>query len=62
VEGLIPFFIGMNARFYYNRGSYKADIEVGRSTQISQRFFVDTEVRAIMASKTVLNDRIGHGC
>lgn len=61
IEGLMPYFIGTNARLYYHRGSTKLDLELDRDTQITNNFFIKTSIRSILATKTVLLDEVGKG-
>lgn len=61
IEGLMPYFIETNIRGYYHNGSAKLDVELSRDTQISNNFFVRTEIRSILASKTVSRDEVGRG-
>ncbi|QBR84798.1 copper oxidase [Legionella israelensis] len=60
-EGLMYYFITNNSRFYYHKGSVKADIEFGRNTQLTNNLFLGTHIRAIAATKTVAADEIGSG-
>jgi CopA family copper-resistance protein len=60
-EGLMPYFIANNSRFYYHKGSFKMDVELGRSTQLTNNLFLGLKVRAIAATKTVRADQIGTG-
>ncbi len=60
-EGLMYYFIANNSRFYYHKGSVKADIELGRNTQLTNNLFLGTHLRAIAATKTVAMDEIGSG-
>ena len=61
VEGLMPFFIDTDLRIYNHAGSTKADLQLGRDTQITNRFFVGLELRGIAATKTLADDEIGSG-
>nr|WP_242602222.1 multicopper oxidase domain-containing protein [Legionella nagasakiensis] len=61
IEGLMPYFIANNTRFYYHQGSFKMDVEFARNTQLTNNFFLGLEVRAIAATKTVVKDEIGNG-
>lgn len=61
IEGLMPFFIDTDLRVYNHAGSTKADLQLGRDTQITNRFFVGLELRGIAATKTLTNDDIGSG-
>jgi CopA family copper-resistance protein len=61
VEGLMPYFIETNIRGYYHKGSAKLDVELSRDTQITNNFLVRTEIRSILASKTVSEDTVGCG-
>ena len=60
IEGLAPYFITNNLRFYYHKGSVKADIELGRNTQLTNNLFLRTRFRAIGATKTITKDQIGN--
>lgn len=59
IEGLMPYFINLNARAYYYRSSTKIDLELSRDSQISNNFFIRTGVRGIIATKTNYNYEIG---
>ncbi len=61
IEGLMPYFIALDTRVYYRKGSTKFDIELTRDTQITNNFFVRTAIRSIFATKTVVLDEIGSG-
>jgi len=61
LEGLFPYFIAMNARGYYKDGSFKADVELGRDTQITNNFFLGLGIRAIAGTKSVTSAQIGSG-
>ncbi|HQS84487.1 MAG TPA: multicopper oxidase domain-containing protein [Alphaproteobacteria bacterium] len=61
IEGLMPYFISLNARTYYHEGSVKLDAELARDTQITNNFFMRLDVRGIVASKTVNKAEIGRG-
>lgn len=61
IEGLFPYFIANSSRFYYHRGSIKMDIEFTRNTQLTNNLFLNAEIRAIAATKTVRKDQIGNG-
>ncbi|GGI93133.1 hypothetical protein GCM10007966_22130 [Legionella impletisoli] len=60
-EGLMYYFIDNSSRFYYHKGSFKADIEFGRNIQLTNNLFFGVEIRAIAATKTVREDQIGNG-
>lgn len=60
MEGMMPYFIETNLRAYYHHG-LKLDLEFERDTQITNNFFINTEVRAIIATDTVWEDEIGSG-
>lgn len=60
-EGLFPYFISIDSRFYYHNGSLKADIELERNTQLTNNLFFGIELRGIAATKTIAPDRIGSG-
>ena len=60
-EGLMYYFIANNSRFYYHKGSVKADIEFGRNTQLTNNLFLGTKLRAVAATKTIAADEIGSG-
>jgi FtsP/CotA-like multicopper oxidase with cupredoxin domain/uncharacterized protein involved in copper resistance len=61
IEGLMPYYIDTNIRGYYHSGGFKLDIELARNTQITNNFFIRTEIRSIFASKTVEQAEIGSG-
>lgn len=61
IEGLMPYFIDTNLRTYYHSGSTKFDLQLSRDTQITNRFFIRTGIRSIVATKTVASDEIGSG-
>jgi len=61
IEGLTPYFIDTDLRVYYHKGSFKADLELSRDTQICNNFFISTGARAILATKTLPEDEIGSG-
>lgn len=61
VEGLMPYFIDVDARGYVYSGSAKLDIDIDRDTQITNNFFIGLELRSILASKTVTSAQIGSG-
>ena len=61
LEGLMPFFIDTDLRIYNHEGSTKADLELTRDTQITNRFFFGLALRGIAATKTMENDYIGAG-
>ncbi|WP_133128593.1 multicopper oxidase domain-containing protein [Legionella nagasakiensis] len=60
-EGLMYYFIANNSRFYYHKGSIKADIEFGRNTQLTNNLFLGLSARATAATKTIAKDQIGSG-
>ncbi len=60
-EGLMYYFIANNSRFYYHKGSIKADIEFGRNTQLTNNLFLGLRARATAATKTIAADEIGNG-
>jgi CopA family copper-resistance protein len=60
-EGLTPYFIFTNARFYLYGGSLKLDLELTRDTQITNNFFIRTAFRTLMATRTVEEATIGSG-
>ena len=61
IEGIAPYFIYTNARFYFFEGSLKLDFELIRDTQITDNFFLRTAFRTILATKTVDRAVIGSG-
>lgn len=61
IEGLMPYFIDTNVRSYYHSGSAKLDVDLSRDTQITNNFFLRTEIRSILATKTATPDEIGNG-
>lgn len=61
VEGLMPYFIAVNFRGYYYKGSAKLDLELSRDTQITNNFFVRLGIRSILGTKTVESAAIGNG-
>ncbi|MFA6038119.1 MAG: multicopper oxidase domain-containing protein [Legionellales bacterium] len=61
IEGLVPYFIDVNARLYYHSGSAKLDVELSRDTQITNNFFLRAGVRSILASSAVPEAEIGSG-
>jgi uncharacterized protein involved in copper resistance len=61
IEGILPYFIETNVRTYYHKDSIKLDVEFSRDTQITNNFFLRTEIRSILATKTVAEDDIGSG-
>lgn len=61
IEGLAYFFIDTNIRVYNHCGTTKFDLIFSRDTQLAYNFFIRTEVRGIVATKTVEHDEIGSG-
>ncbi|HEV2613429.1 MAG TPA: multicopper oxidase domain-containing protein [Gammaproteobacteria bacterium] len=61
IEGLMPFFINTDIRAYYHDGSEKLDIQLSRDSQITNKFFIRTGIRSILATKTVQQDGVGSG-
>ncbi len=61
IEGLMPYFISTDIRSYYHSGSEKFDIQLSRDSQITNKFFIRTGVRGILATKTVPQDDVGAG-
>lgn len=61
LEGLMPYFIDTTVRAYYHNGSAKLDVQLSRDTQITNRFFIRTGLRGILATKTVVTDEVGQG-
>ncbi|WP_232048541.1 amino acid permease [Legionella adelaidensis] len=61
IEGLMPYFIALDARGYLYNGSAKLDLEISRDTQLTNNFFLKLGVRPIIASKTVKQAAIGNG-
>ncbi|MGL5742411.1 MAG: hypothetical protein ACRCXC_07620 [Legionella sp.] len=55
----MPFFIDTDLRIYFYGGSVKFDLELSRDTQITNNFLIKTDIRSILATKTVLNAEIG---
>lgn len=61
IEGLMPYFINLNARGYYHNSNAKFDLELTRDSQISNNFFIRVGIRGIFATKTDFTDEIGGG-
>lgn len=61
IEGLMPYFINLDARAYYHSNSAKFDLELSRDSQISNNFFIRTGIRGIFATKTNRTYEIGTG-
>lgn len=61
LEGLMPYFIAVDARGYYRAGSAKLDLELSRDTQLTNNFFIRLALRGIAATNTVAQDEIGNG-
>jgi CopA family copper-resistance protein len=61
LEGLMPFFIEIDARAYFPTDNAKLDIELSRDTQISNNFFIQTGIRSILGAATSLKKQIGNG-
>lgn len=61
IEGLMPYFIDTDIRTYYHKGSVKFDLDFARDTQITNNFFIRTEIRSIWATKTIVENVIGSG-
>jgi len=61
IEGLAPYFIDTNIRTYYHSGSEKFDIQLSRDSQITNKLFIRTGIRSILATKTVTEDEVGSG-
>ncbi|MDX2165283.1 MAG: multicopper oxidase domain-containing protein [Gammaproteobacteria bacterium] len=61
IEGLMPYFIEADMRVYYHAGSAKCDIELGRDSQMMNKFFIHTGIRGVAATKTVPQDDVGAG-
>ncbi|MGD9591480.1 MAG: copper resistance protein B, partial [Candidatus Berkiella sp.] len=61
IEGMMPYFIETDLRAYFHEGSFKADLEFMRDTQITNNFFIKTAIRGILATQSVLEDEIGSG-
>jgi uncharacterized protein involved in copper resistance len=61
IEGLMPYFIDTDLRTYYHAGSMKVDLQLSRSSQITNAFFIRTGIRTIGATKTVTDNQIGSG-
>ena len=61
IEGIMPYFLEVNARSYLHKKSVKLDFELSRDTQIFNNSLIATSVRSIIASNTVQDDEIGQG-
>lgn len=61
IEGLLPWFIETDARFYMYQGSFKADIEFARNTQLTNNLFLNAAFRMIAATKTIPDAQLGSG-
>lgn len=61
IEGLMPYFIETNTRLYGHRGGLKCDVILSRDTQLTNNFFLTTEIRGIFGSKTIIQDELGSG-
>lgn len=61
IEGLMPYFIDMDLRTYYYQGSAKLDVEFTRDSQMTNKFFIRTGIRSILATKTIENAELGSG-
>jgi uncharacterized protein involved in copper resistance len=61
IEGLMSYFIDTNIRVYYHSTSFKLDMEFSRDSQITNNFFIQTGIRGIFATKTVVDAAIGNG-
>ncbi|NQY42664.1 MAG: multicopper oxidase domain-containing protein [Legionellales bacterium] len=61
IEGIMPYFLEVNARSYLHKNSVKLDFELSRDTQIFNNSLIATSVRSIIASKIVQADEIGQG-
>lgn len=61
IEGLMPYFIDTNFRAYVHKGSVKFDLQLARDTQITNNFFIRKRIRGILATKTIVKDKIGCG-
>ncbi len=61
IEGLTPYFIQTDIRAYYHNGSSKLNVDLTRDTQIAHNFFIQTEIEALFANKTVAHDLVGSG-
>ena len=57
----MPYFIDTDLRTYYHAGSTKVDLQLSRSSQITNAFFIRTGIQTIAATKTVTDDQIGSG-
>ncbi len=60
-EALLPYFIEVNPRFYWHKGSLKLDLALSRDVQLFNNLFVQGEVRGIFATKKVSSDLVGEG-
>lgn len=61
LEGLMPFYINTDIRAYYHDGSSKLDIQLSRDSQITNKFFIRTGIRSILATRTVPEDGVNGG-
>lgn len=61
IEGVMPYFIDINVRGYFYKGSAKLDVELFRDTQLLNNFLVRLGIRSILATKTVTSAEIGNG-
>lgn len=61
IEGLAPYFIDVDFRAYYHKGSAKFDLELSRDCQITNNFIIRAAIRGIGATKTVSRAQIGSG-
>lgn len=61
IEGLAPYFIDVDFRAYYHKGSAKFDLELSRDCQITNNFILRAAIRGIGATKTVSRAQIGSG-
>ncbi|OGT63637.1 MAG: copper oxidase [Gammaproteobacteria bacterium RIFCSPHIGHO2_12_FULL_45_12] len=61
IEGLMPYFIEVDARTYYYAGSAKLDLSFARDTQLTNNVFIRAEIRGILASQSNATASIGSG-
>ncbi len=61
IEGLMPFFIATDIRVYFHSGSVKFDLDFGREIQLTNNFFLQLQIRSVLATKTVPVAQIGNG-
>lgn len=61
IEGLFPYFIYTYFRAYLHEESVKFDLQISRDTQLTDKLFLKTGLRGVMATKTVRKDQIAQG-